>query len=71
MKIHKCFFCNKYGVEEYPRFSSESTHNKFKEDKKRMLKEIGNIKVMVGRVGNKWVCYDCAEDLHDLLNKSY
>ena len=69
IKIHECFFCNKRAVEEFPHLSTAYARNNYKKDRQRMLEEEGNIRVMAGRVGNKWVCYGCVEDLQYLLDK--
>lgn len=64
METYKCFFCGKEGMIENPFYTGYESRRK---NCKAFLKLHGYVKVLAGKVGEKWICDDCRDELRELI----
>lgn len=71
MSLVKCYFCGKECVRaERSSFSKEFEEDRIKKERKALIKKYGYVRNMVGKIGEKNICYDCLQDITDLIEIS-
>lgn len=65
MKVYKCFLCEKWGMVENPLCTDYESR---REDRKVLLRLYGYVKILAGKIGDKWICNDCRDDLQKVIH---